>query len=188
MYRVHAMCMAEVSSAKSVRVAFASKRSLLLGIVGGSNQPMGAYSRRSELTSGITRNGAVGRTLTCQSVGVSASLRVDLRLLSRRKARTAEILSRTRDSRASTSGGTSCRARIHRSPPCKYSRAPMNGRRKGAASGSASRNALRSGASKIVLPPSIGWEPVRSCCIPLIGALSSRTTRCGSDSPPASNR
>ena len=52
------MCIAEVSSAKSARVALGSSRSLLLGTTGGSSQPMGTYSRRSELTSGRTRNGA----------------------------------------------------------------------------------------------------------------------------------
>ena len=39
--------------------------------------------------------------------------------------------------------------RNQRAPPCKYSRAPTNGRRKMAASSSASRNAVRSAASKM---------------------------------------
>ena len=38
------MCIAEVSSAKSARVALLKMRTRLLGMVGGSNQPMGAYS------------------------------------------------------------------------------------------------------------------------------------------------
>ena len=79
--RIQAMCIAEVSSAKSARVASGSSRSLLLGMAGGSSQPTGRYSRRSELTSGRTRNSAVGRTFTCHSVGVSASFSVDVRLL-----------------------------------------------------------------------------------------------------------
>ena len=58
------MCIAEVSSAKSARVALLRMRTRLLGMVGGSNHPMGAYSRRSELLSGTTKNGAVGMTLT----------------------------------------------------------------------------------------------------------------------------
>ena len=43
---------------------FSRMRTRLLGIVGGSSQPMGTYSRLSELTSGTTRKGAVGMTLT----------------------------------------------------------------------------------------------------------------------------
>ena len=39
---------AEVSNAKSARVAFSNTRTRLLWITGGSSQPMGTYSRRSE--------------------------------------------------------------------------------------------------------------------------------------------
>ena len=58
------MCMAEVSSANSASVAFSKMRTRLLGMVGGSSQPIGTYFRRSELTSGTTKNGRFGRTLT----------------------------------------------------------------------------------------------------------------------------
>ncbi len=64
MWRSHAICMAKVSSAKSVIVAFSRTRTRLLGTTGGSSHPIGTYSRRSELTSGITRKGEVGMTFT----------------------------------------------------------------------------------------------------------------------------
>ena len=53
--RSQAICIAEVSSAKSTSDASFRMRTKLLGMVGGSNHPIGAYSRRSELASGITR-------------------------------------------------------------------------------------------------------------------------------------
>jgi len=59
--------MAEVRRAKSASEASSYSLNLLLGIAGGSNQPIAAYtaySRRSELTSGIMRNALLGRTLT----------------------------------------------------------------------------------------------------------------------------
>ena len=69
----------------------------------------------------------MGRTFTCHSVGVSASFSVDVRLLVRRYARTAAIRARTLGSRASVAGGASCKARIQRLLPCKYSRVLLGG-------------------------------------------------------------
>jgi hypothetical protein len=41
MLRIQAMCMREVMTAKSDREAFNNTRTRLLGIIGGSNQPIG---------------------------------------------------------------------------------------------------------------------------------------------------
>ena len=75
------MCMADVSNAKIGLVAPSRKRTRLLGTIGGSSQPIGTYSRRSELTSGTTKNGPVGMRLIWNNVGVSARARVEVRLL-----------------------------------------------------------------------------------------------------------
>ena len=58
--------MAEVSKEKSSSVAFGKHANSLLGIAGGSSHPIGTYSRRSELTSGITKNDE-GRTFTTRA-------------------------------------------------------------------------------------------------------------------------
>ena len=47
-----------------------------LGSIGGESQPIGRYSRFSELTFGIARKGRSGIVVTSNSVGVSARLRV----------------------------------------------------------------------------------------------------------------
>ena len=62
--RIQAICMADVSRAKSARVASGRRRSFWPGILGGASQPIGMYSRFSELTFGTTRNGALGSTFT----------------------------------------------------------------------------------------------------------------------------
>ena len=59
------MCIAEVRRANCQRLRHSQKYLygiLLLGITGGSIHAIGIYSRRSELTSGTTKNGAVGMT------------------------------------------------------------------------------------------------------------------------------
>ena len=58
--RSQTMCMAEVNSAKSPSVASRSSNVASQGMSGGSNQPNGAYSRRSELTLGMRKKYPVG--------------------------------------------------------------------------------------------------------------------------------
>ena len=76
-------------------------------MVGGSSHPIGMYSLRSELVSGTTRYGAVGRTFTWYRVGVSASLRVGALLLASRYERTRLMRSFTWGRRANWSGAAS---------------------------------------------------------------------------------
>ena len=99
-----------------------------------------------------------------------------------------DMLSATKGKLCSLWGGISAVWRIHRTSPRINSCAPGNGRKYGSALGSCSRNEAFSSLEKVRFPSSSGWVPVISRPMPLIGALSSRTTRCGSDNPPASNR
>ena len=79
----------DVTNPKSKRVASRLTNAELLEIDGGFNHPMSTYSRRSELTANIKRNGSDGMTVILNSPGKSASFNVCLRLLFARNSLTA---------------------------------------------------------------------------------------------------
>lgn len=89
------MSMVDTISPNNDLLVFSMIRTALLGITGGSNHPIGTYSRRSELVSGTTRNGWVGIMSDWYHVGVDAISCVDFLLLFFWKALTARIRSTT---------------------------------------------------------------------------------------------
>ena len=132
-----------ISSAKAVRVAFstASSRGCSESPAAPRYQPMGAYSRRSEL---LQESRETARRQHC-SVSDSA-IQGGLSLAVDRYSRTADRRCRTSGSFFNFFGSAFCKASIHRLPPCRYASAV--GARNSAASGSASNSSRTPGAQR----------------------------------------
>ena len=102
---LHAMRIDDVTNPKSKRVASRLTNAELLEIDGGFNHSMSTYSRRSELTAGIKRNGSGGITVILNSPGKSASFNVYLRLLFARNSLTARSRANKPGCSANSLGG-----------------------------------------------------------------------------------
>ncbi|HBO99316.1 MAG TPA: hypothetical protein DD637_05725 [Verrucomicrobia bacterium] len=150
------MCTDEVSTPKWYNVPSGTRNARSVTIIESSTNPIGTYSRRSELTHG-TITAVLGLFVSRNSAGVAACLRVAAQRLAKRVSRHFATRDMTSGRARILSGGT-CH-RHHRGRLLINSFEPTRRFKNGAAPGSFARKFARSSSSIIRAPPSSGMLP-----------------------------